>query len=105
MTFMTVLAQADGGGLAAFLPIILIVVVFYFLLIRPQQKRQKAQRELVHSLDVGDRVVSIGGLYGTIENVDEDIIRVEIAPGTTITMAKQAINRRINEDDDEDSED
>lgn len=100
MTSITVLAAAGGEGLVTFLPIILIVVVFYFLLIRPQQKRQRKQRELVNSIESGDRVVSIGGLYGTVTNVDEDVVRLEVAPGTTVTMAKQAINRRINEDED-----
>jgi preprotein translocase subunit YajC len=90
-----VLAQADGGGLAAFLPLILLVVVFYVLLIRPQQKRARKQRELVGSVEAGDRVVTIGGLHGTVKFVDEDVIHLEIAPGTTVTFAKQAVARRL----------
>ena len=99
--FVPTLAQAEGG-IAAFLPLILIVVVFYFLLIRPQQRRAKQQRELVGSLEENDRVVTIGGLHGTIKQVDEDSIRLEIAPGTTVVMAKQSVSRRIFEDDEDD---
>ncbi len=96
------LAQAEGIG--AFLPLILIVVVFYFLLIRPQQRRAKQQRELVNSIEENDRVVTIGGLHGTVRQVDEDTIRLEVSPGTTVVCAKQAVSRRIFEDDDEDDE-
>jgi preprotein translocase subunit YajC len=99
---LPVIAQ-EGGGLVSFLPLILIVLVFYLLLIRPQQKRARQQRELVGSLETHDRVVTIGGLYGTIASVDDDTIRLEVAPGTTVTMAKQAVSRRLNEiEDDED---
>lgn len=89
-----VIAQ-EGGGAFSLLFIVAIFVIFYFLLIRPQQKRAKQQRELVSSLETADRVVTIGGLHGTITSVDEDTIRLEVAPGTTVTMAKQAISRRI----------
>lgn len=98
-----VIAQ-ESGGLVSFLPLILIVVVFYFLLIRPQQKRARQQRQLVASLEVADRVVTIGGLYGTITSVDEDLVRLEVSPGTTITLAKQAVSRKINEVDETDED-
>lgn len=93
-----VLAQAGGDGgnpIAGFLPLILIVVVFWLLLIRPQQKRAKAQRELVTSLGPNDRIVTVGGLHGTITSVDDDTIRVEVSPGTVFTFAKGAVARRL----------
>jgi preprotein translocase subunit YajC len=94
---LLILAQAEeaAGGLAAFLPLILIMAVFWLLLIRPQQKRAKAQRELVGSVSVSDQVVTLGGIHGTVRYVDDEIVHLEIAPGTTITLAKQAIARRI----------
>lgn len=79
----------------SFLPMILIVVVFYFLLIRPQQQRQKQHRALISSVDRGDRVVTIGGIHGTVESVDEDTIRIEVAPGVVVTVARQAVSRKI----------
>lgn len=82
-------------ALAGFLPLLLIVAVFYFLLIRPQQTRARKHRELVTSINTGDRVVTIGGMHGTIRTVDEDTLQLEVAPGTVVTLAKQAISRRL----------
>lgn len=81
--------------LAQLIPIILIIAVFYLLLIRPQQKRARQHRELVSSIETGDRVVTIGGLHGTVQAVDEDTLRLELVPGTTITVSKQAVSRRL----------
>jgi preprotein translocase subunit YajC len=92
-----VLAQEDAaaGGLAAFLPLILLFAVFYLLLVRPQQKRAKQQRELVSSVEVNDRVVTLGGLHGTVRYVDDEIVHLEIAPGTQVTFSKAAIAKRL----------
>lgn len=81
--------------LAQLLPILLIIAVFYLLLIRPQQKRARQHRELVSSIENGDRIVTIGGLHGTVGAVDEDTVRLELIPGTTITVSKQAVSRRL----------
>lgn len=92
----TVLAQAANGGRAAnFFFLIAIVVVFYLMLVRPQQRRAKQHQELVKSIGTGDRVVTIGGIHGTVESMDEDTVRVEIAAGTVITMARTALARRV----------
>jgi len=99
-----ILAQdsAQGGssliGLA--LPILLIVG-FYFLLIRPQRNRQRAQQALVASLEVGDDIMTTGGIFGTIIEIDDDegTVTVEIAPGTRIRMLRQGISQRFVEDD------
>jgi preprotein translocase subunit YajC len=82
-------------ALAQLFPFLLIAVVFYFFLIRPQRARQQQQRALIDSLDRNDRVVTIGGLHGTVDSVDDDTLRLEIAPGTVVTFAKAAIARRI----------
>ena len=96
-SLIPVVAQADpaGGGLLGFLPLVLIAVVFYFLLIRPQQKRAKAQRQLVQSLSVGDRIVTIGGIHGTVQSLDGETMRLEVAPRTVITMVRGSVARRI----------
>lgn len=93
----TVVAQAEGAGglIGGLLPIILIIAVFYLLLIRPQQKRARQHRELVSSIAPSDRVVTIGGLHGTVQSVDEDTLRLELAPGTVITVSRQAVSRRL----------
>jgi preprotein translocase subunit YajC len=80
---------------AQLFPLLLIVAVFYFLLIRPQQQRARQHRQLVASVAPGDRVVTIGGLHGTVQGLDEDTVRLEVAPGTVITFTRQAIARRL----------
>ncbi len=91
--------QGEGkGGLGGMLiPLILMFGVFYFLLIRPQQKRQKAQRELVSELQKGDKVVTSGGIHGVISNVKEqtivvkvgDNVKLEINRGNITTVVKK----------------
>ncbi len=88
-------AQAGGGGIASFLPLILLIAVFYFLLIRPQQAKARQHRALIASIGTGDRVVTIGGLHGTVDSIDEDTVRIEVAPGTVLTVARTAIARRL----------
>ncbi|KAF0209113.1 MAG: preprotein translocase subunit YajC [Actinomycetota bacterium] len=72
-----------------------LIAAFYLLLVRPQMKRQKEQSALMASLAVGDAVVTIGGMFGTIRVLEEDRIQLEIAPNTTITMARSAIAKKI----------
>jgi preprotein translocase subunit YajC len=93
---MTILAQQSGGGglIGGLLPLIIIGVLFYVLLIRPQQRRARDQRQLVGSLSVGDMVVTIGGFHGTVREVDESTIRLELNPSNVVTVSKQAVARR-----------
>ncbi|MFC0188041.1 preprotein translocase subunit YajC [Fictibacillus aquaticus] len=76
------------GGL---LPLLLMFVIFYFLLIRPQQKRQKAVREMQTNLKKGDAVVTIGGLHGTIDTIDENTVSVRSKDGSVLTFDRQAV--------------
>lgn len=82
-----------GGGLGAFAPIILIFVVFYFLLIRPQQKKVKAHREMLNVVKRGDRILTGGGIIGTVTRVkDNDELVVEIADGVKISVLRGTIS-------------
>lgn len=83
--------EAAAGGLASFIPLILIMFIFYFLLIRPQQKRQKEHRKMVEELKSGDKIVTAGGIYGTIKSVSEDSIKVEIADGVRVKIKRDTI--------------
>ena len=80
--------------------LLLMVGIFYFLLIRPQQRRMRQQRALVESLDVGDEILTIGGLFATIRSVDDDSVEAEIAPGTTVRLVKSAVARKIEPESD-----
>jgi preprotein translocase subunit YajC len=92
----------QANPLAAFLPLILIVGVGYFLMIRPQQRKMRAQRELLNQLEVGDEVVTAAGIFGSIIDIDEDddVLTVEIAPGTNVRMLRGGISRRLSDEDD-----
>ena len=75
----------DSAGIGQFIPLILIFVIFYFFLIRPQQKKVKEHRAMVENLKKGDKVVTSGGITGTITRVvDNDKVEVEIADNITV---------------------
>ena len=75
-----------GNPLMSILPLVLMFVVFYFLLIRPQQKKQKEHRNTLASLKEGDRVLTGGGLYGTIRKIKDDVLTIEIAENVRIKV-------------------
>lgn len=85
------------GQLGSLIFLVLLVGIFYLMLIRPQKKRVAAHRELVESIERGDEVVTIGGLYGTVSAVGDEHFELEAAPGTTLRFTKSAIARRITE--------
>ncbi|MBF0470290.1 MAG: preprotein translocase subunit YajC [Gammaproteobacteria bacterium] len=84
-------AAAQPGMLEALLPFIILFVVFYFLLIRPQQKRTKEHTKMVSALQVGDEVVTNGGILGKVSRVGDDFIGVELADGVEINLQRQAV--------------
>lgn len=73
------------------LPLVLLFVVFYFLLIRPQQKRAKQQKSFIANLKKGDKVVTSGGLYGTITGITDYEVTLEIAEKVRVKVLKAAI--------------
>ncbi len=83
---------AAGGGFTSFmLPMILMVVIFYFLLIRPQQQKAKEHKALLANLKKGDRVITNGGIIGTIVNIDDQIVNLEVADKVRIEMGRPYI--------------
>lgn len=94
MLISPALAQtgAEPSGLEMFLPLILIFVVFYFLLIRPQQKKAKNHREMVGNLRRGDRIVTGGGILGSVSKViDDGEVLVEISENVRVRVARATI--------------
>ena len=82
----------DQSALVQFLPLVLIFVVFYFLLIRPQQKKQKDQRAMLGALRRGDRVVTGGGILGTVSKVvSPEEVEVDIASGVRVRIVRSTI--------------
>jgi preprotein translocase subunit YajC len=104
--FHPLAAGSSSGGSAA--PLLLLVLMggfFYFLMIRPQQRRARAQRELLNSIEVGDEVMTIGGMYGTVRALDDDRVTLEVAPGVELMFAKSAVARKLVFDEEEYDED
>ena len=94
------MAQGAGGGsgfLIQIAPLVLIFAVFYFLLIRPQQKKMKEHRAMVESLSKGDKVVTAGGLLGTISKIEDDrIASVEISENVKVQVVRSTITEVIS---------
>ncbi len=86
-------APSGGSGLEAILPLVLIFVVFYFLLIRPQQKKMKQHKAMLGAVRRGDRVVTGGGIIGTVTKVvDDNEVTVEIASGVKVRVQRSLIS-------------
>ena len=79
----------EGSGIGQFIPLILIFVIFYFFLIRPQQKKVKEHKAMVESLKRGDKVVTSGGITGTVERLIDNVkVEVEIAENVKVEIVK-----------------
>ena len=70
--------QGIGGMITSFLPLILIFVIFYFLLIRPQSKKAKEHKQMLDNLKKGDKVMTTGGVYGVIEDIDANAVILKV---------------------------
>ena len=95
-------AQAASGGhpppaVMQFAPLVLIFAVFYFLLIRPQQRKQRKHQDMLKSLKVGDRVVTSGGLYGTIVQGGDHSVKLEIADRVRVEVGRPFIAARVED--------
>ncbi|MBA2173477.1 preprotein translocase subunit YajC [Halobacillus locisalis] len=84
--------------LVGLLPIILMFVIFYFLLIRPQQKKQKKVQEMQADLQKGDRIITIGGLHGTIHAIDEGTLVISVQDGSQMKFDRSSIREKLNQD-------
>ena len=88
--------------------LVILVAAFYFLIVRPQRRNAMIRRQLLNAVQVGDEIVSTGGVYGTVVAIEDDTLDVEIAPGVVVKLARGAVGARItpeSEYDDEDYED
>jgi preprotein translocase subunit YajC len=81
--------------LGSLLPFILIALVFWFLIVQPQRRRQRELSNTQSTLGPGAEVMLGSGIYGTVVEVEDDTVRLEISPGTTVKVAKQAVVRVI----------
>jgi preprotein translocase subunit YajC len=104
-------AEAQGSGGSSYTSLLFIVGIFaliYFMMIRPQQRRRREVQNMQSAMGIGDEIITVGGLYGTIRSIDDDSVLLEIAPGVTARYAKAAIgkvNQKAVSDDAVDDED
>jgi preprotein translocase subunit YajC len=89
--FLVAQAPAQPSGVALFLPLVLIMVIFYFLMIMPAQRRQKKVAEMLRNLKNGDKVITNGGIFGTIVGLDDDSVQLRIAEQVKIKLSRAAI--------------
>ena len=87
------------AAFAAWGPIVIMLIIFYFMLYRPQKQAAKAREEMLNGLKVGNDVVTIGGIYGTIAALDETTIRLKIADNVEIKVARGSVNAVVIPDD------
>ena len=85
-------ANATTGIIQLLWPFVLMFVIFYFLIIRPQQKKQKERNQMLLNLKKGDKVVTIGGMHGTIVEITDDICVLLLNDSTKLTFERSAIN-------------
>ena len=90
-------ARGQGSLLTALLPFILVFVIFYLLIIMPQRKRQKKHQEMVGQLKPGDKIVTTGGIYGTVMGVQQDKIELKIASNVKIDITRNAVAAFISD--------
>ena len=99
---MNALALLQSAGTSAaivqFLPIIAIGLVFYFLVIAPANKQRKKTQEMLSSLKKGDRVMTTGGIYGTIQGVEAEVVYLKIAENIKVKVARSAITGVVTEE-------
>ena len=82
----------QANPIAMFLPLILIFIVFYFFIIRPQKKKEDERKSMIQAVAKGDKVVTIGGLHGTVTQVDETSILVQVDSNTKLRVEKSALS-------------
>ncbi len=85
------------GTLVSLLPMVLIFVIFYFMLIRPQRKKEKKVQEMLNALKVGDRVSTIGGIYGTITNIKDDTLELSVGKDNVKLMFARWAIRQVED--------
>ena len=87
--------QGGGGGgsiFSALVPILLVFLIFYFMILRPQQKKQKDRDKLLSSVQKGDKVITVGGMHGTVIGLEEKTVLVQISDDVKVKFERTAIS-------------
>jgi preprotein translocase subunit YajC len=90
--------------LGALIVIVVLLALFWIILVRPQRRRTQEQTDLIESLEEGDEIVSAGGLYGVIREIEGETLHVEIAEGLVVRMARNAVVGLVEEEEEDELE-
>jgi len=91
-------APGAGGMLTTLMPLVLIFVIFYFLLIMPQRRKQKEHQQMVRNLKKGDKIVTTGGVYGTIIGLKKSYVEIEVASQVRLRVQRSCVNQLRREE-------
>jgi preprotein translocase subunit YajC len=102
MTAIALLQSAGGNSsllalLMQVLPIVAIGAIFYFLVIAPANKQRRKTQEMINALKKGDRVLTTGGLYGTVQGIENDVVYLKLAENVKVKVARSAISGLVND--------
>ena len=87
----------SSNSLAGLLPFVLIALVFWFLIVRPQRRRQQALSKTQSALGIGSEVMLTSGIFGRVVSLEDDTLHLEVSPGATIKVSRQAVVRVVDE--------
>lgn len=76
--------------------IVIVFAIFYLLLIRPGQRRERQRQELIRTLNPGDEVVTVGGVVGTVREIDDSTVHIDVGRGTVIRVMKRAVSHKVS---------
>jgi preprotein translocase subunit YajC len=92
-------SKGSSGGLGFLIVLVGLFAIMWIFLIRPQRRRRTAQSDLLSQIEVGDEIVTVGGVYGTVRSVADDELTVEIAPGTNVRLDRRAVAAIVPDDE------
>lgn len=90
--------RAPGGSAFSWMPLILIFAIFWFVLIVPERKQRRRRQEMIAALKKGDRVLTTGGIYGTVVQTQEEVVTVQVADNVRLRMARGAVQAVLEEE-------
>ena len=90
-------SQSPLGGWTSMLPLLLIFAIFYFVMIRPEGKKRKDREAMLQRIKKGDRVMTTGGMYASVAQVQDDVITLQVADGVRVRFSRQAIQSVVEE--------
>ena len=87
--------EQSSSVIGSFLPLILLFAIFYFLIIRPQQKAQKAHKEMLEALEKGDKIITTGGLIAVIVKPEEDFTKIKLNDDTIVKLDRAYVSKKV----------